>query len=202
MTIRDKTDLTARFEQLDVPTGTDFADFIQSCVNLAETTAQAMAGPLSCTEIVASRVSANTASYSGIVSASKISCDAGTAGTGGWKIRGVCSAGIVRFTESLHGQVEIVSASGTTQGAANLIPVSAYVARLQGVNDGTATGFTLQTSAQGYVQYVINETAASANLWPPTDGKINALATNAAFGLAANTQYTVIHVLRKEYRVK
>lgn len=58
MTTFNKTTLKTFFEQGDVPTGTNYADFIDSCVNLVETAEQAMAGPLSTPELITALLSA------------------------------------------------------------------------------------------------------------------------------------------------
>lgn len=65
MTQRNKSTLTALFQTGDVPTGTDYADFIDSYVNVVETTVQTMAGPLSTTELITARVSATNIVFGG-----------------------------------------------------------------------------------------------------------------------------------------
>lgn len=58
MTTYNKATLKTFFETGDVPTGTDYANFIDSYVNLVETAEQAMAGPLNTTELITPNVSA------------------------------------------------------------------------------------------------------------------------------------------------
>lgn len=94
--------------------------------------------------------------------------------------------------------VAIISAAGTTQGAAALC--SAAICRLQGVANGTTTGFGLMANRIGLHQFLYSD-AVSANLWPPTGGTINALAANAAFPLAVSTMYTVVHLTASAYAV-
>lgn len=100
--------------------------------------------------------------------------------------------------------VAIISAAGTTQGAATLININTGINRLQGVTDGSATGFLLPAAASnvGTEQTLVYEGAVSANLWPNSGCKINALANNAAFALAANTQYYVVYYAASAYSVK
>lgn len=280
MTTYNKTTLKTFFEQGDTPTGTNYADLIDSQVNLVETAIQSMAGPLSCTELITPRVSANTVAFGGsnftvnaltfaafslgtnytVSAGNSISMQSGNsftvsagsnlglyglgiqliAGNSGlgmgssvnldadtvlslsgltvnvsadtainlnsltvasaMRVTTVASANKVYSQEGYHNTPAIVSAAGTTQGAATI--VSAPMARLQGVNDGTATGFALMANRSGLVQYLFNQTAASANLWPPTGGTINGLGANAAFGLTANTMYTVLHISASAYAVK
>ena len=80
--------------------------------------------------------------------------------------------------------------------------LTATINRGQGVADGQTTGFRLQANKAGLVQYLINETAVSGNLWPPTGGKINNGAANGVFVLAANTSYTIFHYAASAYGVK
>ena len=65
MTNRNKASLQALFQTGDVPTGTDYADFIDSNVNLVETSVQTMAGPLSTTELITPRISAQNVVFGG-----------------------------------------------------------------------------------------------------------------------------------------
>lgn len=60
MTTFNKSSLKLLFEQGDIPTGQNYSDFIDSYVNIVETTVQSMAGPLNTTELITPRVSANT----------------------------------------------------------------------------------------------------------------------------------------------
>lgn len=104
------------------------------------------------------------------------------------------------YVDTLIQPVAIISALGTTQAAA--APLTAVINRGQGVTDGQTTGFRLLANKAGWVQYLINETAVSGNLWPPTGGKINNAAANAVFVLAANTSYTIFHYAASAYGVK
>lgn len=96
----------------------------------------------------------------------------------------------------------IISAAGTALATAT--PITATINRIQGVTDGQTTGVKLQSGQRGLaLQYVINETATSANLWPfGSDYKINALASGAAFSMAASTMYTVVYSTASAYWVK
>jgi hypothetical protein len=61
----NKATLTALFQQNDVPQGSDYANFIDSYVNVVETSVQTMAGALSCTELITPRISANNVVFGG-----------------------------------------------------------------------------------------------------------------------------------------
>lgn len=58
MTTYNKTQLKTFFEQGDVPQGTDYANLIDSQVNIAETGTQSMAGSLTTTKLITPLVSA------------------------------------------------------------------------------------------------------------------------------------------------
>lgn len=65
MSSYSKETLKTFFQQGDVPTGQNYADFIDSCVNLVDTTAQSTAGPLVISEVITPRVSATNANFTG-----------------------------------------------------------------------------------------------------------------------------------------
>ncbi len=214
MTTYNKTSLKTYFENLDVPSGTDYANLIDSQVNLVETTQQSMAGPLYATEILTPKVSASNANIVGTMSAGTVNANtlqaANATFSGTFSAASVNTATVsadvvyasaVNSQKGLIGSVLIVSAAGTTQATGGAMTL-AYITRGQGITDGAATGYTLTTPVPGYKQYLSHEGAASANLWPTTDCKINALATNAAYGMAANTLYTIAHITNKLYMVK
>lgn len=209
MTNYNKNSLKAFFETGDVPTGQNFSDFIDSYVNLVETGVQAMAGALSTTELQTARVSAGVGNFTGAVtiagtlSAAVLSIDALAVSS--------LSVGFINATGNILAQqgtifasanrwgAGIVSAAGTAQATGG--PLIYTVNFGAGVVDGQTTGFLLPANEQGRVQYLTNG-GASANLWPPTGGAINVLASNAAFGMAANTLYTIVHTLASGYAVK
>jgi hypothetical protein len=216
MTTLNKATLTASFEQGDVPQGTDYANLIDSQVNVAETSVQAMAGPLATTELITPRVSATNLNVTGILSANTLSFSNLTATTltatsiGAATVSAttvntaiVSADTIFASAASFQGGVVygtgIVSAAGTAQGTAATL--SFPINTLRGVTDGAATGFTPPQNRTGLVQYILND-GPSANLWPPVGGRINGLAANAVFPLAASTAYTVVHFTASAMTVK
>jgi hypothetical protein len=259
MTTYNKATLKTFFQTNDVPDGNDYANLIDSQVNLVETAVQEMAGPLSCTELITARVSATnvalagdttftgsftgtainkniafnaiptsagdllglamvpsigirltaglitfTVSGGGIGTNGTITCDSLSArnfiAASAMRSNTTVSAVRIHSNEGYISSPVIVSAAGTALATATIC--SAGVNIVRGVNDGTTTGVGLMANKLGLVQYIINETAVSANLWPCTGGQINALGSGAAFPLAANTQYTVIHTRASGYSVK
>lgn len=73
MTTYNKTTLKTFFQNGDVPTGTDYSNFIDSYVNIVETSEQDMAGALGTTELITPRVSATNVNVTGILSANTLS---------------------------------------------------------------------------------------------------------------------------------
>lgn len=219
MTTYNKTTLKTFFENGDIPTGQNYSDFIDSQVNIVDTEDQDMAGNLSSPKIITAKISALNANFTGIVSAAAFSINAFAANSGTFSgivsavafngnIQGgtgsfssVVSANVLNVATGIFESVAIISAAGTTQAAAALITAS--INRLQGVTDGSATGFILPSPQAGRVsQYVVNETAASANLWPAIGCAINGNAANTVFGMLAHTSYEIVHTYVSGYGVK
>lgn len=218
----DKTTLQALWVNGFIPQGTDFANLINSQVNIAETSAQTMLGSLTTTEIVTPRVSATNGNFTGTVNIAGSASIQGTLTvsdvftlnasaqinsnlnvTGGISTFGVVSAGGIATTV-LSENISIVSAAGTAQATAGAISASVGISRLQGTADGQQTGYRLPSPAfiLGLIQTLVHEGAVSGNLWPSVGCKINALGTNAAFALAASTPYMVTYTQVSGYAVK
>jgi len=201
MTTYSKSTLKTFFETGDVPSGTDYANFIDSYVNIVDTAEQTMAGPLTTTQLNATLVSATNANVTSVLSAASlnvqsglsVSCDVSAPSN-------VIYASAAKISFSYHGTPLIVSAAGTAQATG--APLTAEFCRLQGATDGQTTGFRILANQTGWVQYLSNECTVSANLWPPTGGSINGLGANTAFPLAANVPYIVMHRTASAYAVK
>lgn len=212
MTTYNKNTLKTFFENLDIPGGGDYANLIDSQVNIVETTEQAMGGALNAPELIAARVSAGNVNITGTLtvagqfSASNLRVTDLTASAA--SITGIVSAATLNVTgdvsaatgtvyasalrtTKVYGNVAIISAAGTTQATAAIL--TAVVNRGFGVADGVTTGFAPPGNNAGLVQFLFNN-GASANLWPPTGGTINGLAANAAFPLVASAMVTIIHL--------
>lgn len=223
MTTYNKQTLATFFQTGDVPDGSDYANLIDSQVNIAETSTQAMAGSLSVNELIAARVSAGNANITGTLSAQTFAIDtisvnnittsALTATTGSFS--GAVSASVLTVgdvsantvyssalrTGPFYRNVSIVSAAGTTQATANSIGTIG-IATLKGIVNGTTTGFLLLANQTGLQQTLWVDENTSCNLWPCVGGQINALASNAAFPMTGSTQYIVTHIRASGYSVK
>lgn len=209
MTTYNRATLKTFFETGDVPTGTDYANLIDSCANIVDTGTQTFGGALNPTELVTARVSAgnvnilSTLVVAGQTSAAGITATIVSADTGtidNLSVSASTSANNMWVAGNIIRPVVTIAASGTTLGGANIL--QGQINRLTAVTDGTATGVGLKSNLTGLVQYLYNETATSANLWPCAGGQINVLASGAAFALAGSTLYTIVHTKASGYAVK
>lgn len=225
MTQYSKTTLKTFFQTGDIPTGQNYADLIDSCVNQVDTTVQSMAGALNPTELITPRVSATDVNVTGTFSANSLvvnnitgditasAANITTATITTLSATSITTPSIIATTVSsdaiyasaariqsgIYYGVGVVSAAGSAQSTA--APLVNIVNRGKGVVDGQTTGYGIQSNRAGLVQYLFNE-GASANLWPPTGGTINGLATNAAFSLAASAMVTIVHLTASAMAVK
>lgn len=202
MTQYNQATLKTFFQTNDVPSGSDYANLIDSYVNVVDTGIQTVAGTLNPAELVTPRVSATNGVFTGnlsvsgafnpanistgIVSAASINVNGDVSAS-----TGTVYASAMRSSSGFLGSVGVVSAAGSTQATAALL--SNVVNRGKGIVDGSTTGFTPLTGRPGLVQYLFNE-GASANLWPPVGGTINGLTVNAAFPLVASAMVTIVHI--------
>lgn len=201
MTNYNKATLITFFEQNDVPQGTDYANLINSQINIVETALQSMAGPLQTTELATARVSAGNGNFTGTLSVTGATTITGkTSAKSGFVLVGQTSAGDVNIAGEFIRGVVTYAAAGTAQATGTV--VSAGIAILNGASDGQTTGYRLMANKTGLMQFLYNQNTVSANLWPCTGGQINVLASNAVFGMAASTMYTVIHTKASGYAVK
>lgn len=209
-----KSVLIAAFQTGDVPDGTNYADMINSSVNLDEPTEQSMISSLKTTQLVTPQVSATNVNVTGTLTAPLFSLTTLTATTvsadTGYFNAGVVSGNISVGSLTATGTVSalsvsttpiVVSAAGTTQATGAALTANGII-RLKGIVNDTTTGFTLLANRTGLQQTLWVEENTSCNLWPCVGGQINALASNAAFPLAGNTQYIVTHIKASGYAVK
>lgn len=232
MTTYNQTTLKTFFQNGDIPDGNDYANLIDSCLNVVNTGLQVLAGPIFVTELNASRVSAGPANFtgsmtiSGITSAADIYADTIHASAlsfnGSLSVTGTFSAATIN-ANNLNVTTDISANGKITGSAANFsagvvqgvgivsaagsaqttaAPLTFIINRGQGVVDGTTTGFVLPANRTGLTQYLSLEGATSANLWPPVGGKINNGSSNTPFSLAGNALYTIAHVAASAYGVK
>lgn len=205
MTTYNKATLKTFFQTSDIPDGNDYANFIDSYVNVVDTALQSMAGPLYTTELDTTMVSAAGINCTGTVSAVNFNIT-GSFVASAATFSGTVSASNLNATNSVTCSalrttaVTIVSAAGTTQATAAIL--TATINRCQGVTNASTTGFAIPANQTGLVQYAVNETAVSANIWPPTGGVINGQAANTVWPFLANSAVTIFHYSASAYGIK
>ena len=100
-------------------------------------------------------------------------------------MKGGCSAG---QAAGINGQVNsAASAAGTTQGTATTLTASITVV----TTAAASSGVVLTDSEIGDQYEVLNLGANALTVYPPSGGRINAIATNGGFTLATNTAVKV-----------
>lgn len=202
MTTYNKATLKTFFETNDTPGGSDYANLIDSQVNLVETAGQSMAGPLQTTELATSRVSAGNVNATGTMTIAGQTSAAGLNLTGDVSANaGSVYASAMRVASGYYQLPVIISAAGTSQATGASMGTNGIV-RAKGIVDGSTTGFTLLANLTGFEQTIWVEENTSCNLWPCVGGQINALSSNAAFGMTGNTKYVVTHIKASGYAVK
>ena len=214
MTALSRASNAAEFQTGDVPTGTNYSNLIDSAVFLVDSSEQQMTGALNTPELITSRLSAGNANITGTLtvvgqmSADNINVNA---------LRPFFVSAVSTYTDTLQVSAAtsvnslwvagdmirpVVTIVATGTALATAAPLVGQISRLTTVTDGQATGVGLQANKTGLVQYLYNETATSANLYPCAGGQINVLASGAPFPLAGSTMYTIIHTKASGYAVK
>jgi len=231
MTTYNKNTLKTFFQTGDTPDGNDYANFIDSYVNIVETAEQTLAGALNSPELISAKISAGNVNITGTLnvvgqfSAANLSTNnitnASNILTTTLSATVVNSNAVVTSAATISGDVSAntgtvyASAMRSTNGMfagvgivsaagsaqATAAPLINIINRGKGVVDGQTTGFAIPSNRTGLVQYLFNE-GASANLWPPTGGTINGLAANAAFPLVASAMVTIVHLTASAMAVK
>lgn len=228
----NKASLQALFETGDIPLGADYSNFIDSCVNLAETSAQNMQGSLITTELITPRVSATNVNVTGILSAQSLVINnvtvsaatiAGSLSVGATITASAASINGIVSAASLNVTGDVSAATGTVYASAvrstNGFIGSSGTVSAAGTTQGTAASLTFVVNrgrgiadgaTTGFTPLAnkpgltqyLFNEGVSANLWPPTGGTINGLAANAAFALAASAMVTIVHMTASAYAVK
>jgi len=209
MSILDRVTLKSVFENGDQPQGSDYANMIDSALNLAETTTQTMNGPLILAGgISAASVNTGNLTATGIVSAASVwaavvdvtTVSAQTVTFSIWGVPGSGASvnGNVTFTAGYLGQTVDTSVAciSTVQASARLLTASFNVLKtsVTAANDSVR----LPGMFPGATIMVVNDTTQSAKVFPPTGGQINALGANAALDLGPNSgaiRQAIIHCI-------
>ena len=182
MTAQTPTYLKGRFEQGDIPQGSDYEDLIDSFVNLQISAIQTMVGGLVSTnfiygaEVNSALVSASSGIFS-FVSAQTLNA-------------AFVSAGDVYIGGSLFQYSLDVSAETTTQaGAFTVNGINNFVIYANGNN----TALKLPASVRGREQRIINAASTTLKIFPAVSGRFLVTAVNASLNLPADRTALIIH---------
>jgi len=173
MTAQSRATLKAKFETGDTPTGTDYADLIDSSVSLVDASAQTVASNLVIPEAIISRVSASDGYFAGTVSAASAVIDAATVSAltvvGSVTVSGAVSANAV-YAESINASaltVDTIAAQAVQASTLGVATVSAGAlivvnsVRLNSATTAAASvggGESLPASVAGYIEINLSGT--------------------------------------------
>jgi hypothetical protein len=179
MTQRSRTYLKGVFEQGDIPTGTDYADLIDSFLSLETSSEQTMIGGLTLTSVnatngridnlsVTTKVTAAAAEFTGPVSAASIWVD----------------------SKLIQSNQINVSANGTTQAAATRLTKDTSYVFCTNLNRAVV----LATAEPGRTQIIVNTATTALLVFPASGANFVGTAENASLALAANGTMIVPHI--------
>lgn len=158
MTAQTRAVNKARFEQGDKPQGSDYEDLIDSVVMLAETTVQAMSGPLTVTTLTAAAVSAASVNTPAlivtVVSANSIDASAASFTRASAAVLVAASANItgnLNVTGSVTANSIVASAAAFTSMSAASLSFDAIVTAMVTASAVTGAGQTLPNVAKGFL---------------------------------------------------
>lgn len=193
MTARTPAYLKARFEQGDIPQGTDYEDVFDSYLNVATSAVQTLTGGLYAPEFSTPLVSASVVRAGSINitgSASYVHVEAQRLVASAASITAAISAASGYFNNFYLAAAADVSAVATTQAGALTISAPANFVIFA---DGNNNAVKLPASDRGKIQYVINASTTTIKIFPATSGRFLVTAVNASLNIPADKVATVIH---------
>lgn len=197
MTARTPTYLKGRYEQGDIPQGTDYEDLFDSYVNVATSAEQTMSGNLKINgELIATTVSAGSFVTTNVSATNIYGSFANIASISGvtGNITNLTSSTVTADSINVSGKVIFgsfdVSALATTQASAVLINgTTNFVIFANGNN----LAVRLPDSERGRQQYVINAASTTIKIFPAVSGRFLVTAVNASLNIPADKTALVFH---------
>lgn len=187
MTARTPAYLKARFEQGDVPNGTDYEDVFDSYINIVTSAEQSIDSNLRTTKkFIAATVSA-TGLTTNTIQATAVS--AGTLYSDTSKLTTVSAINF--YTDSILQSASLdVSANSTTQALATTLTAGlSFITFANGGNDAVKLG----TSQRGLTQFVVNAASTTLRIYPAVSGRFLVTAVNASLNIPADKCATIFH---------
>jgi hypothetical protein len=217
MTARTPIYLKGRFEQGDIPQGTDYEDVFDSYINIATSAEQTIDSNLRTTKkfiaanVSATSVTAATGRFSGIVSAASLYADSAIVSALNASIVSANSvvsntASFVTVTASninvsgnvIYGSFDVSALATTQAGALTLNGTTNFVI----FADGNNTAVKLPTSVRGRQQFVVNAASTTIKIFPATSGRFLVTAVNASLNIPADRCATIFHKGDDRYGVQ
>lgn len=212
MTARTPTYLKARFEQGDIPQGTDYEDVFDSYVNVATSAIQTVVGGMvftnqiyasesnaalvSATSGVFSFVSAQTVNAgfmsAGVIDASRVSANSVFAASATFTNANITTVSADSINVSgavIFGTFDISAVATTQASAITLNGTTNFVIYA----DGSNLAVKLPTSVRGRRQQIINAASTTLKIFPATSGRFLVTAVNASLNLPADKTALVFH---------
>lgn len=185
MTNFNRSSLKTFFETGDVPTGTDYANLIDSCVNMVESGVQTMGGALNPTELITSRVSAGIGKFTGTMT-----------------IAGITSVGTIYADNLIATSANItfnnISAAGIVS-AATLNSTGAST--ISGKLTGATASFSGIVSADAGITITGDVSAATGTVYASamrsTNGLISGVGVVSAAGTTQGTAAILTNVVNR-----
>ena len=175
MTVRSVTYLKGRFENLKIPTATDYEDVFDSFLSLEASGTQTFNGGIVTPELVATRVSALAANFVNAVSGN-------AAYFSSVNVTNASASNLYLAAGLFLDVATSVNALATTQTSSVTISNTiTFVAN----GDGDNTAVRLPTSTQGRVQYIINAAATAIKVFPAVSGLFVTTVLNASQSIPA-----------------
>lgn len=200
MTARTPTYLKGKFEQGDIPQGTDYEDLMDSYVNIAVSAEQVIDSNLKTTkEFVAATVSANTGNFTNLtanafnistVSAASLIANVANIAT-------VSADNINVSGNVIFGTLDVSAVATTQAGAVTLTGTTSFII----FADGNNLAVKLPTSVRGRQQYVINASSTTIKIFPAVSGRFLVTAVNASLNIPADKTATIFHKGDERYGI-
>lgn len=192
MTARTPTYLKARYEQGDIPQGTDYEDVFDSYLNVAVSAEQTIDSNLKTTkELIASVVSAvtvnattlNASTINGaIVSATSLLSPSAN-------LASVSADNINVSGSVIFGTLDVSALATTQAGAVTLTGTRSFII----FGDGNNNAVKLPSSVRGREQQIINASTTTIKIYPAVSGRFLVTAVNAPLNLLADKTAIIFH---------
>lgn len=217
MAKQSRTTLKGFFETGDTLLATSFEDLIDSCLNLAATSEQSMAGILSVPELVTPKVSATTMVVTSTFEAPRVSATNLHAVSADFTNAVIDTANITTVsTENSYAtsanatnlrvnskifldSSNAVVATGTSQASAfGITNTRSIITQASGVE----VAVRLPNPEDGRLQIIVNDATSSALIYPASTFNIDGATADTAISIDAGQRFILTHGSSTYYTIK